>query len=191
LLTLARAVCEDQKMALSQLDGIGVSIGPGSFTGLRIGLSTAKGLCYALSKTLIAVPTFEALAAGVFKSHPECVRVAVCVDAKQGEYYFGMYERRSGTLCEVLPVQIKSLSVALSAIPVKTIIVTDRRDEVKNASGDTSVVEDVLSYCHGDMIAGIAIEKMKAGVKNILENLEPMYLKDFVIQTHKKSVQLM
>lgn len=187
LLTLVRGVCEDQKITLPQIDGIAVSIGPGSFTGLRIGLSTAKGLCYALGKPLIAVPAFESVAEAVFVSHPQFGRVVVCVDAKQGDYYFGAYEKTNGTLCEFLPVQIGTLSAALSAITGETMIVTDRIDEVKKILNTCGVIENILSYCRGDVIARIAIEKLKDGVKNAPENLEPMYLKDFVIRTHVKT----
>ena len=94
LLTLIQELCDEQKMKLSQLDGVAVSIGPGSFTGLRIGLSTAKGLCFALEKPLIAVSTFASIAKSVTISHPEYARIIVCIDAKQREYYIGVYEHR-------------------------------------------------------------------------------------------------
>jgi len=187
LLTLVRGVCEDQKITMPQIDGVAVSIGPGSFTGLRIGLSTAKGLCYAWGKSLIAVPSFESVAEAVFMSHPQIGRVIVCVDAKQGDYYFGAYEKKNSTLCEFLPVQIGNLTAALSAITGETMIVTDRIDEVKKISDKSGVIENILSYCRGDVIAHIAVEKLKDGVKNVLENLEPMYLKDFVIRTYVKA----
>jgi tRNA threonylcarbamoyladenosine biosynthesis protein TsaB len=187
LLTLVRGVCEDQKITLPQIDGVAISIGPGSFTGLRIGLSTAKGLCYALGKPLIAVPAFESVAEAVFVSYPQFSRVVVCVDAKQGDYYFGVYEKTNGTLCESLPVQIGNLAAALSAITGETMIITDRIDEVKKISDKSGVIENILSYCRGDVIARIAIEKLKNGVKNVPENLEPMYLKDFVIRAHVKT----
>jgi tRNA threonylcarbamoyladenosine biosynthesis protein TsaB len=188
LLTLIRAVCEDQKITLPQIDGVAISIGPGSFTGLRIGLSTAKGLCYAWGKPLIAVPAFESVAEAVFMSHPQIGKVVVCVDAKQGEYYCGAYEKKNGTLCEILPVQIGNLTAALSAMTGETMIVTDRIDEVKKISDKSGVIENILSYCRGDVIAHIAIEKLKDGVKNAPENLEPMYLKDFVIRPHVKAL---
>ncbi|MEI6436524.1 MAG: tRNA (adenosine(37)-N6)-threonylcarbamoyltransferase complex dimerization subunit type 1 TsaB, partial [Bacteroidota bacterium] len=48
-----------------ELDAVAVSMGPGSYTGLRIGVATAKGLCYALDKPMIAIPTLQAMAAGI------------------------------------------------------------------------------------------------------------------------------
>lgn len=171
LLTLIREVCENQKITLPQIDGVAVSIGPGSFTGLRIGLSTAKGLCYAWGKPLIAIPAFESVAEAVFTSHPQIDRVVVCVDAKQGDYYLGAYEKKNGTLCEFLPVQIGNLIAALSAMTGETVIVTDRIDELKKISDKSGVIENILSYCRGDVIARIAIEKLKDGMKNAPENL--------------------
>ena len=62
LLTLVKDVLTEARIGMDKLDGVAVSIGPGSFTGLRIGLSSAKGLCVALDKPLATVPTFDAIA---------------------------------------------------------------------------------------------------------------------------------
>ena len=63
LLTLfIKQVLEDSKIAFSQLDAIALSKGPGSYTGLRIGMSTAKGLCYSLEIPLISISTLKAMA---------------------------------------------------------------------------------------------------------------------------------
>jgi tRNA threonylcarbamoyladenosine biosynthesis protein TsaB len=190
LLTLIHDVCEDQKITLAQIDGIAVSIGPGSFTGLRIGLSTAKGISYACGKTLVAVSAFESIAEAVFAAHPQTSRIIISVDAKQGDYYFGGFEKKNGNRCEFLPVQIGSLAASLSVINEKTMIITDRIDEVKKFLDKSGVIENILSYCRGDVIARIAIEKLKAGAKNAPQNLEPMYLKDFIVRTHKEPDKL-
>src|SRR6266700_7172400 len=73
------------------LDGLAVSIGPGSFTGLRVGIATAKGLGLALDLPIAAVPTLDALAARLpFADAPVCP----ILDARKGEVYFSLYRRR-------------------------------------------------------------------------------------------------
>ena len=186
LLTLIKELCGEQKIKLSQLDGVAVSLGPGSFTGLRIGLSTAKGLCYALEKQLIAVSTFESIAKSVIMLHPKCTKVIVCIDAKQREYYIGMYEQKDRNAREVLPVKIGSLSSALAAASENTVIATDHIDEVKKEFGDSIIVENVLQHCRGDVIASMAIEKFNTKEITNWEQLEPMYLKDFVVRVQMK-----
>lgn len=77
-----------------EIEAVAVTIGPGSFTGLRIGLSAAKGLCCALDRPLLAVSTLEVLAARV----PFC-RLPVCatLDARRGEVYAAGYDTAGGT----------------------------------------------------------------------------------------------
>lgn len=78
----------DAGLAVDDMDAIAVSIGPGSFTGLRIGISTAKGLSYASGKPLIGIPTLDALALNMGFS-----RYLVCPiqDARKGEVYTALY----------------------------------------------------------------------------------------------------
>jgi tRNA threonylcarbamoyladenosine biosynthesis protein TsaB len=72
----------------ADLDGLAVAIGPGSFTGLRIGVSTAKGLALALGVPIAAVPTLDAMAAGLpFAALPVCP----VLDARKGEVYTSLY----------------------------------------------------------------------------------------------------
>lgn len=83
----------DAGLAVNDMDGIAVSIGPGSFTGLRIGISAAKGLAYASGKPLIGVPTLDALSLNLPFS-----RYQICPmqDARKEEVYAALY--RPGTL---------------------------------------------------------------------------------------------
>jgi tRNA threonylcarbamoyladenosine biosynthesis protein TsaB len=70
------------------LQAIGVSVGPGNFTGLRIGCATAKALAWALNRPLVPVPTMEVLAAQLaFQDRP----IGVLLDAKRGEVFWGLY----------------------------------------------------------------------------------------------------
>lgn len=88
----------------SDLDVLAVSLGPGSFTGLRIGLATAKGLAFALGLPLIGVPTLDALASHVIA----CKGDLVCpvLDARKSQVYTALYQiRSSGELEKISPYQ--------------------------------------------------------------------------------------
>ena len=65
LTVFIRNIIASAGVEFSDLDAVAVSEGPGSYTGLRIGVATAKGLCYAIEKPLIGVPTLQAMAAGM------------------------------------------------------------------------------------------------------------------------------
>ncbi|HYE91367.1 MAG TPA: tRNA (adenosine(37)-N6)-threonylcarbamoyltransferase complex dimerization subunit type 1 TsaB [Terriglobales bacterium] len=78
----------DAGWAPASLDGFAVAVGPGSFTGLRIGLAAVKGLAFALGRPIAAVPTLDAMAAGLpFASQPVCA----VLDARRDEVYASLY----------------------------------------------------------------------------------------------------
>lgn len=96
-------------LKLSRLDAIAVSAGPGSYTGLRIGVSVAKGLCYALNKPLIAVSTLKALAQGILLNHPAENSVLMpVIDAGRQEIYTALYKTNSEEIWEPTPVIVDS-----------------------------------------------------------------------------------
>jgi tRNA threonylcarbamoyladenosine biosynthesis protein TsaB len=84
-------VLREADVSVQQLDAIAVSGGPGSYTGLRIGTSTAKGYCFALGIPLIAVPTLEAMAAGMISSAKEAAVLCPMIDARRMEVYTTLY----------------------------------------------------------------------------------------------------
>ncbi len=86
------ACMEAAERTLSELSAISVSMGPGSYTGLRIGLSVAKGICYALDKPLIAVGTLEALAAAAFELRKEKALYIPMIDARRMEVYTAAFD---------------------------------------------------------------------------------------------------
>ena len=107
LMSMVDRLLEDCRWTLAQVQGLAVSIGPGSFTGLRVGAATVKGLALALGLPVAAVPTLDALAANLpFADAPVCT----LLDARKGEVYVCLYqwtgqamERRSDYLA--LPPQ--------------------------------------------------------------------------------------
>ncbi len=92
------SVLKDANLSPARLDAIAVSKGPGSYTGLRIGVSTAKGMCYALDKPLIAVPTLQALTLAalekVIPNTEENVLFCPMIDARRMEVYCALYDAK-------------------------------------------------------------------------------------------------
>jgi len=86
------ACMEAAKRRLSELSAVSVSMGPGSYTGLRIGLSAAKGICYALDKPLIAVGTLEALATAAYELRKEKALYVPMIDARRMEVYTAAFD---------------------------------------------------------------------------------------------------
>lgn len=93
LLPMIDTVASMVELDLSELDAIAVSGGPGSFTGLRIGAATAKGLGLALDKPLIHVPTVDALAYNMYGCEG---LVCHMMDARRGQVYAGIYRMKDG-----------------------------------------------------------------------------------------------
>ncbi len=88
LLPQLAEICRVTEQDLQSVDAIAVAAGPGSFTGLRIGAATAKGLGLALGKPLVAVPTLDAMAYGLFGCTAD---ICPIMDAKRGQVYTGLY----------------------------------------------------------------------------------------------------
>jgi tRNA threonylcarbamoyladenosine biosynthesis protein TsaB len=86
---LAAADCR-----LEEIDVLALATGPGSFTGLRIGVATAKGIAYALGSRLLGVSSLEAMAAAMLQDHREREWAVPVLDARRGELFAGLYRRR-------------------------------------------------------------------------------------------------
>ena len=166
-------------MAADQLDAVAVTSGPGSFTGLRIGLSTAKGLCFASGASLVMVPTLEALAAGL----PFC-RYPICpmLDARRGEVYTALYETTGGHR----PVEIE----ASRAAPVTEVLAALGQSETVFVGDGADAHRDLLSqhpwarlapaHCsrpHAATVARLAQDMLASGQTADLATAEPEYVR--------------
>ncbi|HLG04165.1 MAG TPA: tRNA (adenosine(37)-N6)-threonylcarbamoyltransferase complex dimerization subunit type 1 TsaB [Bacteroidia bacterium] len=97
-------VMREAQLEFSGLDAVAVSMGPGSYTGLRIGVSAAKGICYAVQKPLIAVGTLEAMAWGMKREAAAGDLLCPMIDARRMEVYCAVYATDLSEVEAVKPV---------------------------------------------------------------------------------------
>ena len=113
LLPMAEDLLKNAEISIKDIDRLAVAQGPGSFTGIRIGISTVKGLAWALDKPCVGVSTLEAMAwNGCAQNDPVC-----CVmDARRSQVYNALFEIRNGApvrLCEDRAISLEDLSERL------------------------------------------------------------------------------
>ncbi|HHQ4764040.1 tRNA (adenosine(37)-N6)-threonylcarbamoyltransferase complex dimerization subunit type 1 TsaB [Aeromonas veronii] len=97
ILPMVQAVLEDAGISLSDLDAIAFGRGPGSFTGVRIGISVAQGLAFGAGVPLIGISTLAAMAQGAYRLDG-AQQVLTAIDARMNEVYFGRYELIDGRM---------------------------------------------------------------------------------------------
>lgn len=173
-------VMKEAGLPLSALHAVAVSKGPGSYTGLRIGVSTAKGLCYALDIPLIAINTLTAMANSVREKQPGMFYCPM-IDARRMEVYTAIYDEQ---LREVSPVEAKIIDAGSFADILtanKVLFLGDGAAKCEEVlSGQVNAVflrGFVNSASHMNVLA---LEKFEAGAFEDVVYFEPYYLKDFI-----------
>lgn len=165
------------KLTIKDLDAIAVSKGPGSYTGLRIGVSAAKGLCFALNIPLISVPTLKALAHQVKTDKGLIIPM---LDARRMEVYCAVY---SNVLDEVSPVEAKiledtSFEVLLNENKVYFIGSGVEKTKALLKHKNAYFIEDKLPSANE--MSALAFSKYQKSNTEDVAYFEPYYLKDFV-----------
>ena len=113
LLNIIDTVMGKAGLKITQLDGFAVSIGPGSFTGLRIGISSIKGLAFSLNKPVVGVSSLEALA---FQCRQNPYLICPLIDARKQEVYFCRFRYKKGELIKEGPERVASPAEAVRGI---------------------------------------------------------------------------
>ncbi len=171
----------ETNLKLQDLSAIAVSQGPGSYTGLRIGVSAAKGLCYALSVPLIAVDTLELLAR---KIEIQSGIIVPMIDARRMEVFCAFFDRKynkiSETKAEIIDENsYRDISETLhligdGAMKFKEIL-TDAKFQYYPEIEFPSAIE----------MATVSFQKFQNNQLEDVAYFEPFYLKDFVLMTKK------
>lgn len=170
-------VLKEAKMVLSDLDAIAISKGPGSYTGLRIGVSAAKGLCYALDISLISVATLKALA------HQIKIEKGVIVpmlDARRMEVYSSVFNSEYKQIRETQAQILDAASFNEYLEKGKVYFIGNGVEKTKTLITHPNAIFVENKLPSANEMSKLAFDKYK---KNDIEDIayfEPYYLKDFI-----------
>jgi tRNA threonylcarbamoyladenosine biosynthesis protein TsaB len=186
LLPLISDLLSAAALTLRDLDLVAVSIGPGSFTGLRIGLSTAKGLCLASSLPVIGVSTLEAYARAA-GSRPDTVWPVL--DARKGEVYAAGFRWRDSALDTVRPARALSPEALLDDLSPPCLLVGDGVDAYAEfwqrhlGAGAELIRLDALPP-NGSVVAALGGELFARRGGDDLAAVEPTYCRPSEAEVH-------
>lgn len=181
--TMIEAVIEEGGCALQDIDAIAVCGGPGSYTGLRIGMATAKGLCYALNKPLIMADRLSLLAYNTWqKDNKQYTRYITLIRAREKEYFIAAYDADFNNI--VTPHHIVEDQLpALIDKTESTYMITDEQDVIINSLEISKLKIDNNTSVDYSSWALYALDQFNRGKSVNLASAEPFYLKQ--VYTHK------
>jgi tRNA threonylcarbamoyladenosine biosynthesis protein TsaB len=167
---------------LSEIDAIAVTAGPGSFTGLRIGSATAKGLGFALDKPIIPVPTVDGLAYNFYGTDK---MICPIMDARRNQVYTGLYEFVDDKLVVISPqkaVDMEELIDEINQIGRHTIFLGDGVPIHKDNIIESIKTGYTFAPIHMDRqragsIAALGLELFKVGLVESATEHQPIYLR--------------
>ena len=179
LTVLIQEVIRLAGISLSEIDGFAVTKGPGSFTGLRIGMSTVKGLAVASGRPVVGVSTLETLA---MQSGSPDLLVCPLIDARRGEVYFAGYRFEQDRLFEqhepqaVLPQKILSELQQLSVF-IGNGAILYRQNIIDNLGDQAYFAPSGQHIIRAATVAMLGHKRFADGDVDEIESLVPMYLR--------------
>ncbi|WP_041801432.1 tRNA (adenosine(37)-N6)-threonylcarbamoyltransferase complex dimerization subunit type 1 TsaB [Flagellimonas ruestringensis] len=175
---------KEASLSFSDLDAVAISKGPGSYTGLRIGVSAAKGLCFSLDLPLIAIPTLQSMAHQVDLNPGELV--IPVLDARRMEVYSCIYGSDYKEVRETRAEIVNEESFSDYVSDKKVYVVGSGAEKCRGVLQHPNFVFNESVVPSAKEMASIAFKKYEAGQFENVAYFEPYYLKDFVLQQKKK-----
>jgi tRNA threonylcarbamoyladenosine biosynthesis protein TsaB len=173
-----KKILADTKVPLDQIGGFAVGLGPGSFTSLRVGLSTVKAMAYALSKPVVGIPSLDILASNV---QGTCPQVCVLCDARRNLVYACVYDKSETELKRKSEYLLVDIGEVLKKIKGEVIFTGDGvelyKNEIKSAKGIVPRFTDKKNVSpQARDLALLAWPRFKEGQNDHVDTLVPLYL---------------
>ena len=180
LVPMIDALLNSAKLSLSDIDFFAVNTGPGSFTGIRIGVSVIKGMAMALSKPCVSVSTLHSMAYNFIDS--EDVVICACMDARRNQVYNALFSVNNGVvsrICDDRAISVEDLFSELATIDKTIVLVGDGAELCYRQKGDCDVTLSVASkrYQRASSVALAAVELINKDETLSAATLMPTYLR--------------
>ena len=179
------AIFREINLPISSLDAIAVSKGPGSYTGLRIGVSTAKGLCFALNKPLIAINTLQAMAINIVELFSANEQILFCpmLDARRMEVYCAFYDNKNAETIKTKAIILHQESFIEMLNNNKIVFFGNgaiKCKQILTQHQNALFVDNIFPSAKN--MAKLTEQAFLLGQFQPLAYFEPYYLKDFISQ---------
>ncbi len=183
-----RVLC-DLDMAAADIDIFGAVTGPGSFTGLRIGIATVKGLAAALQRPVIGVSSVMAMA---YNFPCSDMPIYPLIDARNNQAYFGCYRFTEGKICEITAPSCEDISTISALITEPSIVMGDGSVRYKEALSENKNI--IFAPPHLNMLSGagayMAVAELAFAGKTISAGqLLPLYLKKSQAEQERERIE--
>lgn len=183
-------VLTEAGVKIQDLSAICVSEGPGSYTGLRIGVSVAKGLCFGLNIPLMAISSLKAMAQACVQNTPNPDDYLFCplIDARRMEVYTSLYDSKLNTIEKIHARIIDQNSFQDILQSAKVVFFGNGAPKCKEVTHSSNAKFDLEIRCSAVYMAGLADEAFKNKTFKNVAYFEPYYLKDFVATKPKQKI---
>ena len=164
----------------SKIGAVAFSLGPGSFTGLRIGLSLAKGFAFAAGIPILGIPTMRIMALTFSEMVKQNKRLATLIDARRNEFYWSIFDWENGRMVEKMPPAINSLEqIIQKSEAINDFVLLQTAGSSPNFSD--SGIDDLITkvYPGIDQLHLEAVREFKAERFFPIDEVEPLYLRAF------------
>jgi tRNA threonylcarbamoyladenosine biosynthesis protein TsaB len=176
LLPALRALLAQAGLRAGELDGFGIGLGPGSYTGLRVGITAIKTLAYATGAPLVGLESFDVIAAG---APADALHVAVLGDAQRGDVYVAEFQRCAlgAPLARVAATRVVSFRAWKQELDSGTLVIGPIFDRPAVFTDLQAPSDPAWNHPSGEPLIALARDALNAGRRDDVWFLEPLYLR--------------